>query len=72
MSFIDHVLEVPSYGWADSNGKLITPTLKQLWSEAFFRINIFRSKRNWIPFINWFTAVCMVPFLYFFVVYYIS
>ncbi|MBL7847302.1 MAG: fatty acid desaturase [Cyclobacteriaceae bacterium] len=72
MTFIDHVLEVPSYGWADSNGKLITPTLKQLWGEAFSRINIFQSKKKWIPFINWFTAICMVPFLYFFVVYYIT
>ncbi len=72
MSFIDHVLEVPSYGWADKDGKLITPTLRQLWGEAFFRINIFHSKRNWIPFINWFTAVCMVPFLYVLLVYYIT
>jgi len=72
MSFIDHVLEVPSYGWADSNGNLIKPTLKQLWAEAFSRINIFHSKRNWIPFINWFTAVCMVPFLYFYLAYYIT
>jgi stearoyl-CoA desaturase (delta-9 desaturase) len=72
MAFIDNVLETPSYGWADKDGKLIAPSLRQLWKEAFFRVNLLRSKKNWIPFINWFTAVCMLPFLYFFVVYYIT
>lgn len=72
MAFIDNVLQVPSYGWADKDGNLIKPTLKQLWGEAFSRINIFRTKKNWIPFINWFTAVCMVPFLYFYLAYYFS
>ncbi len=71
-TFIDTVLETPSYGWSDKDGKLIVPTLRQLWGEAFSRINIFESRRNWIPFINWFTALCMVPFLYFYVAYYIT
>lgn len=70
--FIDQVLETPSYGWADKEGNLIVPTLRQLWSEAFSRVNIFRSKRNWIPFINWFTAVCMLPFFYFLLVDYLT
>lgn len=72
MAFIDHVLQVPSYGWADKDGNLVAPSLKQLWSEAFSRINIFHTRKNWIPFINWFTAVCMAPFLYFFLVHYIT
>jgi stearoyl-CoA desaturase (delta-9 desaturase) len=66
MAFIDQVLQVPSYGWADSKGELVKPSLKQLYAEAFSRINIFKTKKNWIPFINWFTAVCMLPFLFFF------
>jgi fatty-acid desaturase len=72
MAFIDTVLQVPSYGWADEEGKLIKPTLKQLWGEAFSNINIFRSIKNWIPFINWLTAVCLVPFVIVFIVYYFS
>ncbi len=72
MAFIDRVLQVPSYGWSDQQGKLIVPTLKQLWGEAFSRINVFRSKRNWIPFINWFITLCMVPFAYLFVTKYIT
>src|SRR3954464_14744472 len=72
MAFIDNVLQVPSYGWTDQEGNLIKPTLKQLYAEAFSRVNIFKTKKNWIPFITWFEALCLVPFLYFFLVYYIS
>ena len=72
MTFIDRVLQVPSYGWADKNGHLVVPTLKQLWGEAFSHINIFQSKKNWIPFINWFITLCMVPFAYMFIAHYIS
>ncbi len=72
MTFIDRVLQVPSYGWANSDGELVKPTLKQLYAEAFSRVNIFKTKKNWIPFINWFTAVCMLPFLYFFLFQYFS
>lgn len=70
--FIDHVLQTPSYGWADKSGNLIAPSTKQLWREAFFRVNIFRSKRNWIPFINWAVAICLVPFFCVFIIYYIT
>ncbi len=72
MAFIDNVLQTPSYGWANAEGKLITPSLKQLYTEAFARINVFKSKRNWIPFINWFMAICMLPFLFFFLFSYFS
>ncbi|NOS94629.1 MAG: acyl-CoA desaturase [Cyclobacteriaceae bacterium] len=72
MAFIDNVLQTPSYGWANSDGKLIKPSLKQLYAEAFARINVFKSKRNWIPFINWFTAICMLPFFFFFLFSYFS
>jgi len=66
MAFIDNVLQVPSYGWADQQGKLVKPTVGRLYREAFSRINIFKTKKNWIPFINWFMAITMLPFLYFF------
>ncbi|HEV8513056.1 MAG TPA: acyl-CoA desaturase, partial [Cyclobacteriaceae bacterium] len=70
--FIDHVLQTPTYGWANKDGNLIAPTTKQLWREAFFRVNIFRSKRNWIPFINWLLALCLIPFFCIFIIYYIT
>ena len=72
MAFIDHVLQNPSYHWADSDGNLVKPTLRQLWSEAFSRVNVFKSKKNWIPFINWAISISLLPFLYLFVFRYFS
>lgn len=72
MAFIDEVLQTPSYGWKNEKGELVVPTLKQLYAEAFSRVNIFKTKKNWIPFINWFMAVCMVPFFFFFLFRYFS
>jgi stearoyl-CoA desaturase (delta-9 desaturase) len=72
MSFINTVLQTPSYGWVDAKGELYKPSTRELFSEAFRRINIFKSKRNWISLISWLMAVCMLPFMYFFLVEYFS
>ena len=63
MAFIDKVLQTPSYGWSDQNGELIVPTTKQLFAEAFSRINVFRSRKNWISLVSWLMAVCLIPFV---------
>ena len=72
MAFIDSVLQEPSYGWKDNNGKLIIPTSKQLFKEAFLRINIFKTKKNWISLISWLMALCLVPFFVIFLIKYFS
>jgi stearoyl-CoA desaturase (delta-9 desaturase) len=72
VAFIDTVLQAPSYGWMDEKGELIVPTTKQLWREAFHRVNLFRDKRNWISAINWIMMICMLPFLFFFVTTYFT
>jgi stearoyl-CoA desaturase (delta-9 desaturase) len=72
MAFIDNVLQAPAYGWKNENNELIIPTRKELFKEFFSRINIFRSKKNWISFIGWFMILCMLPFCYFFLVHYFS
>jgi len=66
MAFIDNVLKKPTYGWKDENGNLIKPSSGQLWKEAFSRMNIFRSKSNWLSFASVAMMVCFLPFLYFF------
>jgi len=35
MPYLDHVLQPPSYGWADANGKLIKPSVIQSLKEFF-------------------------------------
>ena len=72
MKFIDYVLQQPAYGWTNSHGELSVPTRKQLFREAFSRINVFRNRKNWISLMGSFMILCMVPFLYMFIVYYFS
>lgn len=72
MAFIDRVLQEPSYGWTDKNGELVTPSVGRLYREAFRNINIFRTKKNWIPMITWLMAACMAPFFVLFITKYIS
>lgn len=67
MTFIEKILHRPSYGWKDENGSLIIPSGKQLVREALSRINIFRSKKNWISLLAIVMIASMTPFLYFFV-----
>lgn len=72
MAFIDNVLQTPSYGWKNQEGKLIIPTVKQLYAEAFSRINIFKTKKNWISLMGWLMVVCMLPFFVVFMFKYFS
>ena len=65
MSFIDEVLQQPSYGWKNEKGDLVKPSLKQLYREAFSRINIFSTKKNWISLMSWVMTICLLPFLFF-------
>ncbi|MBK0402793.1 fatty acid desaturase [Adhaeribacter sp. BT258] len=72
MAFIDELLQEPAYGWKNEKGELMKPSVWELYKEAFRRINIFKDKRNWISLISWLMAVCMVPFVYFFLADYFS
>lgn len=72
MAFIDDLLQEPGYGWQDANGKLVVPSIKQLYAEAFRRVNIFQDKRNWISLISWAMGICMLPFLFVFLFRYFS
>ena len=72
MAFLDRVLQVPSYGWMDQNGDLIKPTTRQSFSEFFSRLNVFKDKRNWLPFFSWLKVLCLAPFFTLFLVQYFS
>lgn len=72
MAFIDHVLQVPAYGWENKEGALTVPTTRQLFSEAFSRINIFKTRKNWISLISWVMVLCLLPFFIVFLFYYFS
>jgi stearoyl-CoA desaturase (delta-9 desaturase) len=71
-SFIDTLLQMPSYGWKDANGNLTVPSTSQLWKEAFSRINIFRTKKNWLSFFSCVMVGCMLPLVFLFLFKYFS
>ena len=72
MAFIDSLLQQPSYGWKDQHGNLVIPSRLQLWAEAFSRINIFKTKKNWISLSSCLMIACLFPFLFFFLFHYFS
>jgi sn-1 stearoyl-lipid 9-desaturase len=72
MAFIDDLLYTPSYGWKDKNDALVIPTTKQLWSEAFCRINVFRTRKNWISFVSFLMLAGTLPFFLLFLFRYFS
>ncbi|MBZ0121783.1 MAG: fatty acid desaturase, partial [Sandaracinaceae bacterium] len=72
MSFLDRVLDPPSYGWSTAEGELIVPSRGQLMREALSRMNILRSRKNWLAFTNWFWTISLAPFLVVFALQYFS
>lgn len=68
MSFLDYVLQRPSYGWQDEEGNLIKPTAGKILREFFSRLNVIRDRRNWLPFFNWFMVICLIPFFFVFLI----
>ena len=35
MAFLDHVLQVPAYGWKNAQGEVVKPTNYQILKEFF-------------------------------------
>ena len=64
--FMDHVLEPPSYGWKDAQGQLVIPTTGQMMGEFFSRLNVFKSKKNWLTFFNWSRILLLAACLFIF------
>jgi stearoyl-CoA desaturase (delta-9 desaturase) len=67
MAFLDNVLQPPSYGWKDECGVLIRPTKTDIIKEFFKRLNVFRDRKNWLPFFSWFKVLCLSPFFLLFI-----
>jgi len=72
MAFLNTVLEPPAYGWEDEDGNLVKPSNKQIIREFFSRLNVFKSKKNWLSLLSWMQIVCLAPFLYLFIFKYFS
>jgi sn-1 stearoyl-lipid 9-desaturase len=72
MAFLDNVLQTPSYGWRNAAGDFSKPSAQALLKEFFSRLNIFRDKKNWLPFFSWLKVLLLFPFFILFVTKYFS
>jgi fatty-acid desaturase len=64
-AFLDRVLDQPRYGFL-RNGVFYKPTSKEIFAEFFSRLNLFSSKKNWLPVFSWSaTLLLAVPFFIF-------
>ncbi|MBE9584256.1 fatty acid desaturase [Mucilaginibacter sp. JRF] len=72
MPFLDHVLQPPSYGWKDTQNFLIKPSPRQILGEFCLRLNIFKSKKNWLPLFSWIKVFCLAPFFICFLIFYLT
>jgi stearoyl-CoA desaturase (delta-9 desaturase) len=71
MNFLDRVLDPPSYGFS-RDGKLYVPTHRELWREFFSRLNIFKSRKNWLSLFSWFSTLFFAPFLFVFLFHFFT
>jgi len=71
-NLIDYVLRTPSYGWEDPEGLLIIPDTRQIINEFLSRLNIFRTKKNWLAFFSWIKVLLLIPCLFVFFFHYLS
>lgn len=72
MTFLDYVLQPPSYGWRNEQGELVKPRKSDILREFFSRLNVFRDRKNWLPFLSWLKVLCLLPFFILFFVKFFS
>ncbi|MDN3550218.1 fatty acid desaturase [Mucilaginibacter aquaedulcis] len=72
MPFLDYVLQKPSYGWKDDAGVLIKPTTIKILKEFFSRLNVIKSRKNWLSVFSWLKVFCLSSFFILFLIFYLS
>ncbi len=71
MAFLNRVLDPPSYGYLQEN-KLYVPSYGELFHEFFSRVNIFRSRKNWLALFGWVVVLFFAPFFFLFFTHYFT
>jgi sn-1 stearoyl-lipid 9-desaturase len=60
-TFLHRVLEPPAYGWS-RDGRVYRPTLRELMSHWLDRVNLFKSRKAWLPVSDWVWTLGLAPF----------
>jgi sn-1 stearoyl-lipid 9-desaturase len=71
LAFLDRVLDPPSYGFVRDE-KLYVPSHGEIYREFFTRINIFKSRKNWLPLFSWSVVLFFAPFFFLFLIHYFT
>ena len=71
MTFLDRVLDQPHYGFV-RNEKFYVPSHREILKEFVSRLNVFKSKKNWLPLFGWTLSLSLVIPLYFFFAHHFS
>jgi fatty-acid desaturase len=71
MSFLGRVLEPPSYGFVRQDD-LYVPSRSELWREFFGRLNVVRSRKQWLPLWSWVSSLALLPFLVAFIAWHFN
>jgi sn-1 stearoyl-lipid 9-desaturase len=61
-TFLHRVLAEPSYGW-EREGVFYKPSLSELMAHWRSRMNIFQTRKNWLPLTGWVWTLALAPFL---------
>jgi stearoyl-CoA desaturase (delta-9 desaturase) len=69
--FLTRVLEPPAYGWT-RNGVFYAPTTREIMSHWLSRMNLFRTRKNWLPVTDWVWTLALVPFTWLFFAHYFT
>lgn len=70
MALMDKVLQEPAYGWQDDSGELVKPSKAEIWREFFFRLNVFRDRKNWMASTALGMVVALSPAMFIFIAYF--
>jgi fatty-acid desaturase len=64
--FLDRILDEPSYGW-ERDGVLVVPSHDEIWAEFFSRLNLFATRKAWLPVFSWVMTLSLaIPLTLFF------
>lgn len=69
--FLQRVLEPPAYGWS-REGKFYAPSTREIMTHWCSRMNIFATRKNWLPVTDWVWTLALVPFAVVFFTEYFS
>lgn len=70
-TFLERVLEPPAYGWS-RDGEFYAPSTSEIFAHWRARMNLFTTRKNWLPVTGWLWTLALAPFAIAFFTHYFS